>query len=755
MTKLATVATLFDERLSSLEPTQDGDGIRLAFQAKAGLYQLSVMIDGQDFDWESLYEDLYNYGNSGQRTGPWDFKLGSAKALVPSYWVRVDGERIGLWYFQRVSLEDIEARRFRGRMAFHLSADGDHLVELEPYNYPGAIWLDARLERDPVDHLEPVPEGLQPAAGNMPESKWNDDAYWDRKRRELDGDLRLYAGAMTAAMDWAMQREEATDGRAVAALDIPILYADWRLRGNQDALRRAISLLDDVVARENWGNQAPDGYGHNGDMGAALLFDVVSWAWHAMAGDMGKERHAAVRDKLLLQGKRFFALALLNRDYWGGSVLQDHGWRSMWLFGTVALRLHGVLPEAETWLRYILPRLQQCLRAMPRDGVIPRSSHVSIYLYMEEASVFRQTFLALGGHDIYDDAPVARIIDFVWDVMRRSDRECLTSFNLGLFSLNGGVTFFNQIAAKYGDARAARIHALLLDRSYESHHMQTQGTIYHHTRFRAFFAHARTPKLLAPPAPPDRRLMHYEDSALVLFRDDQLDVSLKIQCGPWCGYTAYRRAPGPCDRMTMAPTAGDFLLLINGMPLVAAADSGYRLQTAAGSVMLIDDQGQIGDIGYPMSIPSYPDHGEEIRKVEWDAAAGTGFVRLDLAPAYPGSLDLISYFRDFHILTGCHLLVRDTVLLREPHRLTWLFHADQTYGVSVQGLTGHIAGPPPLKVQPVTMDAELTATVSKIDQVYSYSSSRPISNHLRYATVAPVTRVCVDFHITAFTDGQG
>ena len=114
------LVTLEESRAVPLHESPNGT-IRLDFEAPACLHQFSVVADARGMNWEELYVNLTLFGNKGQRTGPWDFNLlDGNKPLVPSYWVAIDGRRIGLWFFQRVSLEDIEHRRFRGRMAFHL-----------------------------------------------------------------------------------------------------------------------------------------------------------------------------------------------------------------------------------------------------------------------------------------------------------------------------------------------------------------------------------------------------------------------------------------------------------------------------------------------------------------------------------------------------------------------------------------------------------------------------------------------------------
>src|ERR1043166_534062 len=114
-----------------------GDGtVSVSFEAPRGLYQWSVLADGREFDWEQLYVTINEGGNTNQRTGPWDFPAGSknmGRPAVPSYWIELDGKRIGLWFFQRIPVHDIEPRRFRGRMAFFLRHGGAHRIVFTPY----------------------------------------------------------------------------------------------------------------------------------------------------------------------------------------------------------------------------------------------------------------------------------------------------------------------------------------------------------------------------------------------------------------------------------------------------------------------------------------------------------------------------------------------------------------------------------------------------------------------------------------------
>ena len=43
-----------------------------------------------------------------------------------------------------------------------------------------------------------------------------------------------------------------------------------------------------------------------------------------------------------------------------------------------------VVPEAEVWVRVLLPRIRRCLDAQPQDGHVPPSSYRSTHLYLQE-----------------------------------------------------------------------------------------------------------------------------------------------------------------------------------------------------------------------------------------------------------------------------------------------------------------------------------------------------------------------------------
>jgi hypothetical protein len=714
---------------------------------RPGLYQLTLVFDGRGFDWESLYQVLDQYGNSGARTGPWDFRLSDAAPLVPAFWVALDGRRLGLWYAQRVSLPDIDARRFRGRMALHVEQPGRHTLTLTPFNESARLpWLSATLEADPEDRLDPLPT----MTGNidaLPAARWAStsadlSAFWIEQRRRLAGSHAIYAAALESAFDWAL-------GSAGANPEaLAVLLAAHHLGGRAGAIERALETIAAFVAKPAWGREREDVYGHNGDIAGGSALRCLAWALHMFAPQLGDDQRKALLAKLEHQADAFLTQALLMRDYWGGSVLQDHGWQAQFDFGTAALHLWGLTPRAQRWVSYAVPRLKRAIDAAPPDGVIPASSYCSLHLYAHCPMYYRDALLARTGVDLLDEPPLRRLPAFVASVVHDRQRAMLIADQGDKVPLLGGQAMMAALAAKHGDADAAWVHQLLLQATHESFYHGGQLVGHHVGHLWGFFAFDGKP---APPRPasPRRRLVCYDDSGLVQYRDDDADVVVALRCGPWLGYHAHQRATGPCDRMDWSVGAGHFALFLNGQPMLCTPDAGYCIRSVLRSCLLVDDRGQIGDVGYPMSIPSLPHRGEEIDCTRWDAESGSGLVRLNLTRCYPADCGVVHYTRQFLLAPQRRIVVRDEVLLDRPRALSWLFQHKSTQGCVINGHRGVIGASPSLSIRPRVDDEglPLRATVARTPVVWSYASAsggKPF-DHLRYDTARPVATACVDF----------
>lgn len=718
------------------------------FQASAGLYQFSAIADAAEFDWESLYINLFEHGNKGRRTGPWDFDLTANNyPLIPAFWVELNGERLGLWFFQRVSLRDMEAKLFRGRMAFHIAQEGEQELRFTAYQENPLPWIFTRLESDPEDALLPTLE--ETFLSPPPAARWSEETFWQEKRSLAQGPARdLVEGYLAPVFQSVLAEPHPSPAM------LPLLLAAWRLNEDEAAGVALQKLVEATVALPHWGNPREDGYSHDGDMNAAQCLRNLAWVWRATAGtgDFPPELRARVLDKIVLQGRRFFRQALLNRDYWGGSVLQDHGWRSYFQFGDAALHLLGEIPEAGLWARYALPRIERGLQAMPRDGVIPPSSYCSPNLYLDEMAAYRAARLAYDGDDIYERAPVQEIPAYLQAVLRPQDELWMTScLNVGgdTFAFFGGGRFFAQLAEK-GNALAAQVGRLSLKKKELELYAQPFNNSYRLNVLETLLGAASDNPLWRKqedvPAPPP--VSYFADSGLVQYRDTENDITFAVRCGPHNGYHAEATATGPCDQMMFTPDSGHFVLFRGTRSLLTTPDFGYCLRTAFRSCLLIDGEGQNADVGYPMSIPSQPYCGGRIESVQWNEAAHELRLRLNLAPAYPARLGVAFYGREF-IINRQGLLVCDELLTGVPRVLAWHFQGKREYGLEIDEvrLAARLGGESGIRLQAEAAPLDLNISLHETENVWSYVSSSGYSpfDHVRYETKQKVRRARVKF----------
>jgi hypothetical protein len=738
------VVSLIGPAPQNVPPVLTSDGSwEIGFESSPGLYQLSVLVDAAKFDWESLYFVSDLHGNNNARTGPWDFDWRNKNTpLVPTYRVTIDGKYIGLWFFQRVSIPDIQAKRFRGRMAMWVQTPGRHTLKLTPYKPLNIQWLSATLEVDPEDSLEPIAPGTKDACEASPHAKWRDPKYWAAFKERLAKFDPVIKKNLEEAVEYVVKSGGGPG-------NLPAAVAAARYANNEKAMEALAITAERLVKQEYYGNPAPDGYSHNGDFGAAYTLFGLSALLHAMPDELGKERIEAMKAKFIKQGDIFIDLMLLNRDYWGGSVIQDHGWKSTLAFAATALNLRGVVPAADRWLTYILPRAERALDAMPRDGFLPSGSYNSTWQHSDPIAMYQDLRVAITGVDALDRPEVQACASTLFEeILLHNDRPYLPGTLGDPMPVYGGGRLYAKLAAKHKCPKAQWV-------AYRS--MTTTLDFSYHDNVKQGYCENRviTPLSYDPAVPvastkdrPQTALYHYKDSAVVIARDDAQGLLLSAQVGPWSGYHAYRYAQGPCDRMGMSPTPGDghFSLTLEGKLILCSPDSGYKLQSCGRTCMLVDGKGQYGDIGYPMSIPSFEQRGQEIEFGRFDPATQTSHTRFKLAPSYPEESGVLIYTREL-ILKGKTLTVRDRFVFDKPRSPSWLFHVKETDGIVWNGLSATLAGK--IKVSPVTLLA-LTGQTQPTQVVYSYASAsgRAKFIHTRFDTKAPVREGVVDFVMT-------
>jgi hypothetical protein len=718
-------------------PVEEGtDGARtIAFEAAPGLYQFSLFLDAAKFDWESLYQVLNVHQNVNERTGPWDFELATARPLVPSYWIYLDGRRLGLWYVQRVSLEDVAEKRFRGRFAFDVRSNGSHELKLVPFRPMEVSWLAARLESDPEDGFEPNLAAVAPPEA-LPVAAWSRPEFWALQRRKLATTHAAYRAPLQAVFDWVRS------GPALNYEAIPVLSAAWHMDGQAAALAKALELVDQTVALPAWGRPAEDVYGHNGDIGGALMLRNMAWAYHMLAAELGPERKARLLKKLAYQGEAFWVQILLMRDYWGGSLLQDHGRKAVHDFGTAAMCLWGVVPEADRWVSYIVPRIRRGLDAAPLDGVIPGSSYYSLAMYTDPIMYYRDHLLARTGLDVAAHPSLRDVPAFILDVADGEGKAMLVT-EQDRIPLVGGGLFAETMASRFRDPAAAQLARLIVLHSAESLKLNpgvaAAGCVW------GFLAHDPATQALKAPAKKASGLSWYRDSGFAHYRNADTGAALSVKCAPWLGHHAASLATGPCDLMEMLPGNGHFSLFLDGRPMMVSPDAGYSLHSWVRSIMLVDGKGQTGDVGYPMSIPSQPPRGVWIEQVQWDESTGCGQIRLNLKGAYPAELGVTHYTREFRVEPARRIVCRDYVVLAKPRKLAWLFQFREDEGGELAGLEATIGKERPLRLSPAAPGLKLSACIEQTKVVYSYSSAFKRFKHVRYETAKKVAVAAADF----------
>ena len=719
-------------------PDADGEH-RWSYPLPAGLYQVSVIADAAGFPMEELYYEMHEFGNQGARTGPWDFKPNVGSPLVPAYWVYLNGEKLGLWVFARLSLEDLEARRFRGRFAFRVRTGGVQTLRLVPYRSAVRLtrWQMALLETDPVDELRPMLHDAERTAA-MTLRSLSTGRFREVRRQQLTPEWRtLLEPALERVLDLGQGSVFDAEGRTLRSDppgpgDMTACVLGWQLFGNEAARRRGLDLLDELIALPGWGRPNEEIYGWDGDLVAIDPFRAAIYGYYGL--DLPEELKKRTREKLRYQGHRFVVMALLTRDYWGGSVLQDHGWRAILGFAECATSLLGEFPEAGEWLEWVVPRFRQTLNAMPRDGHLPASSYGMPLLYAAPLARLRQTWLEATGEDLYDALPVRPLLDAL-PVAIEHHPERLVGSSLFLRQMAGREPGSN--AANWLE-RSLHLDDDILNTSYFSHRPQAQDL------FESFLYYPGSLPCGTPEVP-SPAFHYFEDAGSLLLRDPQSGLRFEVQCGPWLGQHAYAQSDNPCDRMCIQVGPGSFTLGVGESEAVVHPDSRYALNTATRNSLLIDGRGQIGDIGYPMSIPAWIWRGERITAIRHDAATGHFHARLDLAPLYPPESGVITYTRDFLFTPGGPLLCRDRLLLERPRTLEWHFHALETPGITpgFDPLACRFGAG--LLLTATTSGLPLALAIRPTPMVYGYSSAGHRHVHAAYTGTRPVDFVEADF----------
>jgi hypothetical protein len=222
-------------------------------------------------------------------------------------------------------------------------------------------------------------------------------------------------------------------------------------------------------------------------------------------------------------------------------------------FGTAAMNLWGVIPEADRWVSYVVPRLRRAIEAAGPEGYLPGSSYYSIWLYGQNWMWYRDALLARTGVDLMEEPTLRHIPTFMASVYDE-DRHALFAVENGdKIRVFGSEHLLATAAARFNDPVAARLHRLMVESAFNPEAHGNQQNAENVSLLWGFLAYDPAVAEAAAPVKPVRRILWYKDAGFVQYRNDEQDVTLALRCGPWLGYHTQLAATGPCDMMECRP----------------------------------------------------------------------------------------------------------------------------------------------------------------------------------------------------------
>jgi len=654
-----------------------------------GVHRLHAEIDARDFDWERLFIPMTRFGNTGQMTGPWDFDVNDHhRPLLPAWWVCLDGRDLGLAVVPRPSIAEYDARRFSLNAGFHVPNPGSHHLSLKPYRADDQITID-HLDVAPAPERDalPLPED---SVGDPPSlaAHQADQHHLRNWRKRIDADSefrRIYQAARQTAKEVAVTHErQRSDGvhRGPAPEALLLLAFTHLSDRDEEAWRICRNAIESLIGQPHWGNPHADGFGHDCDLEAAAILAPLTFLYHWEKEALQQAGlRSRLKDKLDLQMRRFCERMLLQEDYWGGSILQDHGLRSITRFGAAACNMLGVLDEAGFWFGLANRHLHRTLDALPRDGAIPHTSYGKIHLYMDDMVAWRDAYLHVSGHDVFQRPVFPKIVEFLWQHLDTDTETIFLAHPRGdRRPLAAGWGFFNAIASAQQNPIASHLAKRILSRHLDQERVPLRPLA---TLLDAVKHAPDSPRPLFR-VPSQEGLHVYRDSGIIQYRVSHAKAQVSVICPAHPAISSRLHTNNGPDRVGMAPLAGHFTVAIAGRPLLVTAEGGYRMTSALAMVLLIDGEGGHADRGFVMGAFNIPWRGEHIQTATYDPNIQVAHVRLELHQTYRREQRIRRYHREF-LLTPSGFTVRDSLLADIPHQYGWRLHAYQRCEVSRTG----------------------------------------------------------------------
>ena len=462
-----------------------------------------------------------------------------------------------------------------------------------------------------------------------------------------------------------------------AALNLALAYL---LSDDPAYLHTARRWLRTAIAYPHWGKERmPD---H--DLDAAWLLFGLGLAYDWLKDALPPEERLALRDKLILQGRKLYEFGAANEGkWWSSAYWQNHNWICYGGLATAAYALCNEYSEASAWATLARDNFALSLSYMPEDGsnyegpVYWRYGLIWFLIYadllqqetgedLHDSDFLRNTFfyrLYLSGPNLVDTANFGDCHD------RRSAHTAAV---------------YARLADLYNIGEAQWLY----HHFYETGEWEREGTeglvkpgLWAESGLEFLWFQPEVQRASVKALPRSRV---FPDLGLAAMRSsweaDALSVAFK--CGAPNGMKAWHTGHALNRRrnwQTLSaghdhPDANSFIIIKGDNYL--AVDDGYAKEKRARnhSTLLIDGRGQYAE-GTKNAFRGLDETWGARLEASLEAE-GVVYVRGEAARAYSRDLRLRQFSREFLFLGGDAVVLHDTIAADTPHDYEWLLQTD-------------------------------------------------------------------------------
>ncbi|MEM5948281.1 DUF4962 domain-containing protein [Spirochaetia bacterium 38H-sp] len=511
---------------------------------------------------------------------------------------------------------------------------------------------------------------------HRPVSKWKELAETSHRKQYV----RLLEHARSY-LDRCPPEEHPDDSITYIGAAVANMGLAYLLSGDKplfDAMRKWIAC---AINYPHWGKHRKPDY----DLDAAWLLLGLSLAYDWLKEEFPIEEKEALRDKLILQGRRMFKYVEESRAEWKYHYWQNHNWICFAGLATAGYAIAEELPESAVWCSVALDNFKTVFSLLPDDG--------SDY---EGPAYWRY------------GVPWLFIADALFEEKANELLRDLSGFLKNTFYFRLYISAPNLIdTANFGDChdrRSAHSKMILyrVARLFENGHAQWLAEYFDHTGEwkreekeglvkpgvgpEAFWEFLWFEPSVKPESIEELPLQRiFPDLGLVSVRTgwDSDSTVFVYKCGqpsgrkPWTyGHSLqYAHNWHVISAGHAHPDENSFILASG--PDYLVVDEGYNRSCYSRyhSTLLVDEKGQYKEGGYNVFDGLGHDWGGRLEK--FFSAGSLVYVRGDASGAYDKDLLLERFSREILFLGNDWIVISDRINSQKPHSYQWLLQTDK------------------------------------------------------------------------------